>query len=245
MSSQNSPLHGVESILGPLRASASPLLVWHGAPGERVELSGRVFDNWVAKSANLLAEEYDAGPGTSVAFAAPAHWKTLALAFAAWQLGARVSVVEAAEAAGTAADVVVTDAPDQVVADEILAVALGSLALDFGAELPAGALDYAAEVRSFADVAFPEQVAADAEALSTSCGTTTFGELLAPERAGATGTAAFVADEHEASGDEPALGAALRAAVVLFKQGDALVLFGRGVEASERLLAQERAVRRV
>ena len=32
--------------------------------GERIELSGKVLANWVAKAANLLQEEYDAGPGT-------------------------------------------------------------------------------------------------------------------------------------------------------------------------------------
>ncbi|WP_102161461.1 TIGR03089 family protein [Zhihengliuella halotolerans] len=242
MSSQNGSLHGIESILAPLRASPSPLLIWHGPSGERVELSGRVFDNWVAKSANLLSEKYDAGPGTCVAFAAPAHWKTLALAFAAWQLGARVVISDAEGAADLGADLVVTDAPETVEADEILAVALGSLALNFGAELPPGALDYAAEVRSFGDVAFPESVAAGAGALTTALGTLTFGELVAPA-GGDGGTAAFVADDHEA--DEPALGAALRAAVVQFGRGDALVLFGRGVEAREALLAQERAVRRI
>lgn len=242
MSPQNGSLHGVESILAPLRTSTEPLLVWHGPSGERVELSGRVFDNWVAKSANLLAEEYDAGPGTCIAFAAPAHWKTLALAFAAWQLGARVVVSDADGASSAGADVVVTDAPGAVEVDEVLAVALGALALDFGPDLPPGALDYAAEVRSFGDVAFAEMLSPDADALTTAAGTASFGELLAPV-GGDGGTAAFVADEHEPV--EPALGAALRAAVAQFGRGDALVLFGSGVEPREALLTQERAGRRI
>ncbi|WP_160317609.1 TIGR03089 family protein [Arthrobacter sp. RIT-PI-e] len=66
--------------------ASSPRLIWHGSEG-RIELSGRVFDNWVAKSSNLLADELDVVEGSVLAFDLPVHWKTLALAFACWQTG--------------------------------------------------------------------------------------------------------------------------------------------------------------
>ena len=47
------------------------------APSPLVELSARTLDNWVAKSANLLVEEYDAGPGSRVAVRLPPHWRTV------------------------------------------------------------------------------------------------------------------------------------------------------------------------
>ena len=92
-----------------------PRLTWYGAGGERIELSGAVLANWVAKTTNLLVEEFDAGPGTRVVLdlprtgapssgrsrpgaAAPRSWSTTALR-------------HAGTAGATEADVVVTDRP--------------------------------------------------------------------------------------------------------------------------------------
>ena len=52
-----------------------------------MELSGKVLDNWAAKTSNYLAEELDAEPGTTVELDLPAHWKTLVWALGAWQAG--------------------------------------------------------------------------------------------------------------------------------------------------------------
>ncbi|WP_309080414.1 TIGR03089 family protein [Zhihengliuella sp.] len=254
-SSDHTPFTGAEDVLRPLRASAAPLLVWHGAGGERVELSGRVFDNWVAKSANLLAEEYDVEPGTAVVLDLPPHWKSLALAFAAWQRGAEVRVDPSAPG-----DLLVTDRPTELLglrADagasggEVLAVALGSLAPAYDGDLPPGAVDFAAEVRGYGDLCEPESTLPAGPSLQTADGAeVTYDELFrgtAPsggagdgleERLPAGGGTAALATE--------SLERALRVAVALFRRNDALVLFGRdrtgaGVEASQRLLDQEGA----
>ena len=60
--------------------------------GERIELSARVLANWVAKAANLLRDDLDAGPGSVVLLDLPPHWRTLYWAFAAWSVGACVEV---------------------------------------------------------------------------------------------------------------------------------------------------------
>src|SRR5918911_3935983 len=67
-----------------------PRVTWYGADGERVELSARTLENWVAKSANLLMEEFDAGPGTRVGVRLPGHWRTATWLLATWTVGACV-----------------------------------------------------------------------------------------------------------------------------------------------------------
>ncbi|MGP9541415.1 TIGR03089 family protein [Glutamicibacter sp. AOP5-B1-3] len=79
----------VEALLAVRRSSASPWLTWHSQSGERIELSGRVFDNWVAKSANLLGDLYDLGEESIVVIDLAPHWKSLVLALAALHHGAK------------------------------------------------------------------------------------------------------------------------------------------------------------
>ncbi len=69
-----------------------PRLTWYGAGGERIELSGAVLANWVAKTTNLLVEEFDAAPGVRVGLDLPAHWRTVVWALAAWRCGAEITL---------------------------------------------------------------------------------------------------------------------------------------------------------
>jgi uncharacterized protein (TIGR03089 family) len=140
-----------------------PRLTWYGADGERVELSARTLENWVAKTANLLVEEFDAGPGSRICVRLPAHWRTVTWLLAIWSTGA-AAVVPAdgpsAPPADPEPDAVVTADPAAAVAagvrpDRIVAVALPALATGFGPGLPAGVLDGAAEVRTRGDVFVP------------------------------------------------------------------------------------------
>ena len=82
---------------------ANPLVTYYDrTTGERTELSGTTFANWVAKSANLLRDDFDVHDGSVVALALPMHWQQLVLAFATWSLGACV-----AESPGDSPDVLV------------------------------------------------------------------------------------------------------------------------------------------
>lgn len=136
-----------------------PRVTWYGPDDERVELSSKWLDNWVAKTANLLVDELDAGPGVDVALALPPHWRTVTWLLAVWSVGACVTVVPAgAPVPGEAAVVVSTDPAVLVTAGprpRTVAVALPALATSFGAELPGDALDFALEVRSYGDVFVP------------------------------------------------------------------------------------------
>ncbi|NUT34976.1 MAG: TIGR03089 family protein [Hamadaea sp.] len=67
---------------------ARPLLTWYDdATGERTELSGATLANWVAKTANLLADGCGLGEGSIAAVRTPAHWQTAAIMLGAWTAG--------------------------------------------------------------------------------------------------------------------------------------------------------------
>jgi len=148
-----------------LRDPGRPRLTWYGEAPERIELSGAVLANWVAKTTNLLVEELDAAPGTTVVLDLPAHWRALVWALAAWSTGATVSLVAETEppapggAAGPGPRIVVTHRPASWVRSgpvpattDLVAVALPGLARSFDGELPAGAIDAAADTMTYEDV---------------------------------------------------------------------------------------------
>ena len=214
--------------------STSPRLTWYGPDSERVELSGRVLDNWVAKTSNLLQDELDAEPGTRLRLDLPAHWKSVILALAAWQLGMEV-VFDDAEA-----ELLATANPGPGAAeggfDAVLAVALPALAMRWSGELPSGVLDYAAEVRSHGDFFMPHvDPEASRRAVLTSRGTAhTHGELLD----------AFAAPHEKGlrllvpAGD--GLESALAQSLGAWKGDGSVVLVHPDVEVTPKLLGDER-----
>lgn len=144
----------VAEVLALLTADPGrPRLTWYGPDGERIELSGHVLDNWVAKTANLLVEEFDVAPGSRVLLDLPPHWRAVVWAMATWRLGGTV-VLPASPGASEDADVVVTDAPDAHAGTgaDVVAVALPALARRFDGDLPAGVTDAAAAVMTYGDV---------------------------------------------------------------------------------------------
>jgi|SRR5699024_2541936 len=174
---------------------ARPRLTWYGPAGERVELSGRVLANWVIKAANLLGAEADAGPDTEVLIDLPPHWRALVWSLGGWLTGAQVDHGQRlragrerpGEAPTSTYDVVVTDLPEAAPQGEVLiAVALPAMAMAFTEELPAEAIDGAADLMTYPDelVLPPEPVDLDEVAGPTWTGPS---RVLAP-----TTTAALV-----------------------------------------------------
>ena len=212
--------------------STSPRLTWYGPDAERVELSGRVLDNWVAKTSNLLQDELDAAPGMRVRLDLPAHWKSLIWALAAWQLGME-TVLD-----GSEANFLITDKPGTPEGkyDAVIAVALPALAMKWPGELPAGAIDYASEVRSHGDVfmAHADPAASDCAVNSHDGQRHPHGNLLS----------SFAASHDEgvrllvpaADGLEAALANSLGA----WQHGGSVVLAHPDVELTDKLLAAER-----
>jgi uncharacterized protein (TIGR03089 family) len=143
------------------REPAAPLIThYDDATGERVELSAVTLANWVAKTANLLQDEFDVGPGSTVAVALPVHWQTAAVLLAAWSCGATVADT-AAEDHGRLADVDVVlaaqdrlaaleDAGQDAVGVELLGLSLHPLGMGM-AGYSGPARDFALEVRTHGD----------------------------------------------------------------------------------------------
>jgi uncharacterized protein (TIGR03089 family) len=132
------------------RDPARPLLThYDDSTGERVELSATTLDNWVAKTANLLQEEFDVGPGRTVAVTLPVHWQTAAVLLGVWSCGAAVLDTAPEDEGGLAGVDVVLASQDRLAAleeDEPDAELLG-LSLH---PLGGGMTGYAGQARDFA-----------------------------------------------------------------------------------------------
>lgn len=233
-------LSPVESLLEPVRHSTHPYLTWYSTSGERVELSGRVFDNWVAKSANLLREEFDLSSESVVVTDMPGHWKSVALALACWHLGAELRCVAPGTDPGDI-DIFITADPQTLAVNgsvEVIAVPLPALAMAFAGPLPVGATDYASEVRAYADSFSASPIDTSAVALASEAGTQPYTRLFA-----------------QTTGDQPSgvallstswpLEQLLPALLAQWIDGNSVVLVEDGVAITESLLGGERVVTRL
>lgn len=118
--------------------------------GERTELSVTTYANWVAKTANLLVEEYLLDPGDTLRIALPTHWLGTVFLGAAWAAGLVVTTDPE-----VAADLIVCG-PDAVEASgPLLACSLRPFAVRFPGGPPEGADDYGALWPGQADVFVP------------------------------------------------------------------------------------------
>lgn len=128
-----------------------PRLTWYGTDGERIELSARVMDNWVAKAANLLLDEADLGPGGTVRIDLPAgHWRAAYWTLATWSCGGVLRLDDT----GADADVLITDDAGRAAdssADVRVLVTPAALARSYPGEVPAGVIDEAAELATYGD----------------------------------------------------------------------------------------------
>jgi len=146
-----------------------PLVTFYDdGTGERVELSARTFDNWVAKTANLLVDGLGAQPGDRAVLMLPAHWQTAVWLMACWSAGVVAEPVpmpgseppgagpEAEPAARSgpyilaAAGEVLDTVIDRTDAEEIVGLSLHALGGPLP-DCPPGVLDYAVEVRAYGD----------------------------------------------------------------------------------------------
>jgi uncharacterized protein (TIGR03089 family) len=125
------------------RDPAQPLLTWYDdATGERVELSGLTLANWVAKTANLLVDGCGLGTGDTATVVLPPHWQTAAVLLGCWTAGLSVD---------PSGDVVFAATPVESAAPDRFLLGLAPMGLPIRGPLPAGWLDYVAEVRGHGD----------------------------------------------------------------------------------------------
>jgi uncharacterized protein (TIGR03089 family) len=158
-----------------VREPGRPRLTWYGDDHERVELSGAVLENWVHKTANLLVEEFDAGPGTRVRLDLPGHWRTVVWALATWRVGACTVLDDGPHDVLVTADAVTAGAGR---ARDVVVVTLAALARRSPDPLPPRAIDAAAAVMTYGDVlAWAPEVDPGAAALVTPTGATSHAGL--------------------------------------------------------------------
>lgn len=137
------------------RDGARPFVTFYDdATSERVELSVKSFDNWVAKTAGLLQNGLSVEAGESVSIELPAHWQSLVCVCACWAVGASVQAEpdETTVASFVGPDVA-EPAPHATV--NVLALALRPMGGRFTEPLPNGVADYAAEVPGYPDQLVP------------------------------------------------------------------------------------------
>ena len=149
--------------------------------GERVELSARVLANWVAKAGNMLQDDLDGSPATTVGLDLPAHWRAFYWALAAWSVGATVVVGNGADTSDT---VVTTDhhTAEQVAENAGLPV-LVTLPMLAAANLdaPRDVVDEARELANYGDAFAPnEDPNLDDPALVDGDDAQSFREVVAP-----------------------------------------------------------------
>lgn len=132
-----------------------PFVTCYDDTGGRVELSFATFDNWVAKTANLLVDGLGADEGDRVVLALPLHWQSLVWLLACWSTG----TVALPLASGTSripdADFVASspeylDAALDTGAREVVGLSLHPLGMPLE-QRPAQVVDYATEVRAYGD----------------------------------------------------------------------------------------------
>jgi uncharacterized protein (TIGR03089 family) len=176
---------------------SNPLVTFYDdATGERVELSARTFDNWVAKTANFLVDGLGAEPGGRVVLVLPPHWQTAVWLMACWSAGLVAEPVDPQAVKGrggepvgssgpyilAAAQEVLDDVIDDAEAEEIVGLSLHALGGPL-ADCPAGVTDYADEVRGYGDRFAPVPgVTPEAPALNVTNTTLSAGELVAAAR---------------------------------------------------------------
>jgi uncharacterized protein (TIGR03089 family) len=223
---------------------ARPRLTWYDdQPGptrdERIELSGKVLGNWVAKAANLLQEDLEVGPGSRVMVDLPPHWRAAYWLLGVWSVGAEAVVGPVGAAA--AADVVITAEPDrQPAGGQLLAVTLPALARSWsGAPLAAGVVDEAKELATYGDRFDPWAAPGpDDVALTTEDATWTYSELVPAARA-----AADEAELGEGARAMTALGPdqVVRAWLSAWAVDGSVVLYREGKDAGDVARLERRA----
>jgi uncharacterized protein (TIGR03089 family) len=233
----------IDALSDALRDDAGrPLVTFYDlATGERVELSVATFDNWVAKIANLLADDLGREPGDRIAVHLPPHWQSTVVIVGAWRAGLVL------ELSGATADVTVVGPAPPPGADtssgDVLMYSLRPLGGPVLEPLPDGWLDFAVEVPPQPDVVIqPADVVPVAAASVSLSGPLSHGELLAQATTAASdlglpthGRLITDANPARASGLVPAF------AAPLVVGGSVVIVANASADQRARIAEQEHA----
>lgn len=129
--------------------TSRPLITFYDeSTGERVELSVATVANWVSKTANMLQDSLGADETTTVRQRLPVHWESCTWLLACWSVGCVVTFEHDADVDLAVVGPRGWEGED---ADDIVALSLRPLGARFAEPLPAGIVDYNAEVLGHGD----------------------------------------------------------------------------------------------
>jgi uncharacterized protein (TIGR03089 family) len=216
--------------------AASPFVTFYDdATGERVELSAITFANWVAKTANMLGDEFGLVPGEIARIALPLHWQSLVVAAASWEAGLVVdtSGLAAAPSIAFVAETAVSDVADD--ARDVVALSLRPMGGRLQVPNPA-VVDYAAEVLAHGDRYLGPALAPADLAIPTA----THADLLTMSRSHLPGARILLAPDGDPALDVESVIAAYLGP--LASGGSVVLCRNADPAALPRRLAAERAV---
>lgn len=136
--------------------AAPRLTVYNETTGARMDFSAQTLDNWASKIANLLEEELDLDPSSSIAIDLPVSWQAAVTALGAAAARVEVRFGGAEETGGVEAVFTTpenygawaeTDADVVLVSED----PFGRGVAESGGTMPTGALDFGPIVRFYGD----------------------------------------------------------------------------------------------
>ncbi len=133
----------------------NPAIIWYDQT-ERIELSGKVTANHIAKIANFLTYDLNITPTDTVYIHLPNHWKTTLWTLATLICGCQLRIVADLNSVDLLPDdVIVTNQPEQIFIHfphiRTVAVNLHALSFAWNSELPPEIYDGIAEIIGQAD----------------------------------------------------------------------------------------------
>lgn len=139
--------------------AAPRITVYTEATGARLDFSAQTLQNWVAKIANMLAEELDLEPGDTIAVNLPVSWQAAVICLGAMARDIDVQLSTSASAGSETAQVVFTSPErfeDYPGRDVVLVTEdpFGRGVVESGGTLPLGAIDFGPTVRFYGDQYF-------------------------------------------------------------------------------------------
>lgn len=139
--------------------AAPRVTVYNETTGARLDFSGHTLDNWAAKVANMLYEEFDLEPGSRITIDLPVGWQAIAIALGAVAAGIEFGFGEPAsdsEVHFTNPDRAAELGLDPATIDVVLVTddPFGRGVEETGGTVPAGMIDFGPTVRFFGDQFF-------------------------------------------------------------------------------------------
>ncbi|WKD59730.1 TIGR03089 family protein [Corynebacterium caspium] len=136
--------------------AAPRLTVYDETTGARLDFSAHTLDNWAAKVANMLNEEFDLGPGAKISIQLPVGWQAVVIALGAMaaEIAFQINTPCAEkDVTFTTLEAARAIPPGEIDSDICVVTndTFGRGVVETGQELPENIIDFAPTVRVYGD----------------------------------------------------------------------------------------------